>query len=266
MTDWTGELELATRIAREAGDVTMRWFRRGPVVETKADGSPVTIADREAERLLRDRIAAAFPDDGILGEEAGETPGTSGRRWILDPIDGTRSFIHGVPLYGVMVALEVDGDAVVGVLRFPPLDETVAAARGHGCTWNGTPAKVSEVARLERSLVLTSGDAREASPTSPTAGVGLAGRVNGLNRLASRAGTFRTWGDCYGYALVATGRAEAMADPVLSAWDAAAVRPIIEEAGGIFTDWGGTPTHLSGHAVATNRALAEEVRQLIAES
>lgn len=265
---WSKELELATRIAREAGEMTLRWFQSGPAVETKADGSPVTIADREAERLLRQRIGEAFPDDGILGEEEGEKPGTSGRRWILDPIDGTKSFIHGVPLYGVMVALEVGGEAVVGALHFPPLGDTVAAARGAGCTWNGKPARVSDVNRLESSLVLTSGDARLTpplphSPTSPPAEVGLASRVNGLARLAARAGIVRTWGDCYGYALVATGRAEAMLDPSLSAWDAAAVRPIIEEAGGVFTDWSGTPSHLGGHAVATNRALAGEVRALL---
>ena len=276
---WRKELELATRIATEAGELTLRHYRRAgtdPVdVESKADGSPVTIADREAERLLRDRIAAAFPDDGILGEEWGEEPGSSGRRWILDPIDGTKSFVHGVPLYGVMVALEADGEAVVGVLRFPPLDETVAAARGLGCAWNGIRVRVSDVAALDQALVLTSGDARPrerpaaaaptspTSPTSPAPDAGLATRVNGLNEIAGRARIFRTWGDCYGYALVATGRAEAMLDPILNAWDAAAVRPIIEEAGGVFTDWDGTPSHLSGHAVATNAALADRIRALI---
>ena len=252
MTDWSKELELAIRIATEAGETTLRWFRRGPAagpaVHTKSDGSPVTEADREAERLLRERIAGAFPDDGILGEEHGETPGTSGRRWILDPIDGTKSFIHGVPLYGVMVALEADGDAVLGVLRFPPLGDTVAAARGMGCTWNGVAARVSDVPRLDQGLVLTSGDAAPGP------------RTDGLRRVMDAARIARTWGDCYGYALVATGRAEAMLDPVLSAWDAAAVRPIIEEAGGVYTDWDGSPTHLAGHAVATNAALADEVR------
>lgn len=271
---WAKELELATRIAREAGELTLQWFRPGPrpgtAVESKADGSPVTVADREAERLLRDRIAAAFPDDGILGEEYGETAGTSDRRWILDPIDGTKSFIHGVPLYGVMVALEADGDSVVGVLRFPPLDQTVAAARGMGCTWNGEPARVSTVNRLARALVLTSGDAREGgfpqsptSPTSPPPDAGLARRANGSARIARRARISRTWGDCYGYALVATGRAEVMMDPVLGPWDAAAVRPIIEEAGGVFTDWDGAASHLSGHAVATNAAVAAEVRRIL---
>lgn len=255
---WTEELQLASAAARAAGEVTLRHFQARARVELKADGSPVTIADREAERLLRDRIAAAFPEDGILGEELGERPGRSGRRWILDPIDGTVSFIHGVPLYGVMVALEAHGDPVVGVLHFPALDETVEAARGLGCRWNGDPARVSETARLQAALVLTSGDAGRERDAA------IAARVAGLDRLRRRAGHGRTWGDCYGYALVATGRAEAMLDPVLHAWDAAAVRPVIEEAGGVFTDWTGQVDHLSGHAVATNAVLAGEVRRAIA--
>ncbi|HET7322631.1 MAG TPA: inositol monophosphatase family protein, partial [Longimicrobiaceae bacterium] len=223
---WQAELDLAVAAARAAGELTLRWFQKGPAVELKADASPVTEADRAAEQRLRERIRARYPDDGILGEEGGEEPGRSGRRWVLDPIDGTRSFIHGVPLYGVMVALEAGGEPVLGVLHFPALGDTVAAARGLGCRWNGRPARVSATARLADALVLTSGDLP-------------ATRVPGLQRLSESAGSFRTWGDCYGYALVATGRAEAMLDPELKVWDAAAVRPVIEEAGGVFTDWSG---------------------------
>lgn len=252
---WLDELDVAVAAAREAGSVTLEWFRAGPEVERKADGSPVTVADREAERVLRERLLARFPDDGVLGEEAGEEAGSSGRRWILDPIDGTRSFIHGVPLYGVMVGLEAGGEAVVGVLHFPALAETVAAARGRGCSLNGKPCRVSNAGELSTALVVTSGDAGSAG-----AGPGLGARVAGICRLAERAGTFRTWGDCYGYALVASGRAAAMLDPVVNIWDAAAVRPVIEEAGGVFTDWAGNPSHTSGHVIATNQALAQEIR------
>jgi len=233
-----------------AGRATLRWFQTGVAAERKADRSPVTIADRESERVMRELLRERFPDDGILGEEAGEDAGTSGRRWILDPIDGTRSFVRGVPLYGVMAALEADGEVVVGVLHFPALGETVAAARGLGCRWNGRPCHVSETERLEDALVVTSGDARSDNP-----------RFAGLARLAERVDTFRTWGDCYGYALVATGRADAMLDPVLAVWDAAAVRPIIEEAGGVFTDWDGTPSHSAGHAIGTNARLARAIRE-----
>lgn len=258
MKPWQKELAEAVEIAEAGGAVTLQYFGTGAQVERKADRSPVTIADRECEFVMRAMIAERFPGDGILGEEAGEAAGTSGRRWILDPIDGTRSFIHGVPLFGVMVALEVEGEAVVGVLHFPALGETVYAARGLGCFFDDAPCQVSDRADLETALAVTSGDAPGVEDDP-----GLAARLEALRGLAARTGTFRTWGDCYGYALVATGRAEAMLDPVLNIWDAAAVRPVIEEAGGVFTDWAGTPSHTSGHVIATNRALAETVRSLV---
>ncbi|MGK7313387.1 MAG: inositol monophosphatase family protein [Candidatus Longimicrobiales bacterium M2_2A_002] len=256
--EWREELTEAVEVAEAAGAVTLQWFGAGPAVERKADRSPVTIADREAERVMREVLRERFPDDGVLGEEGGEETGVSGRRWILDPIDGTRSFIHGVPLYGIMVGLEVDAEVVVGVLHFPALEETVYAGRGMGCWFGDDACRVSDRADLETALVVTSGDAPGLADDP-----GLAARLDALGRLAERAGTFRTWGDCYGYALVATGRADAMLDPVLNIWDAAAVRPIIEEAGGVFTDWAGKPSHTDGHVIATNRALADEVRRIV---
>src|SRR5436309_14340502 len=135
--DLTSRLDLAVAAAREAGEITLRYFRRDNFrVERKADDSPVTVADREAEQHLRRRIAAAFPDDGILGEELGEQPGTSGYRWILDPIDGTKSFICGVPLYGQLIGIERERRSVVGVINIPALDECVYAAAGQGA-WYG---------------------------------------------------------------------------------------------------------------------------------
>jgi histidinol-phosphatase len=263
---WEKELDVAVEAAWSAGRVTLRWFQAGPTVDIKSDGSPVTDADRQAEAAVRQILGARFPDDGIAGEEYGEQGGRSGRRWIIDPIDGTRSFVHGVPLYGVMVALEAEGDAVVSAIAFPALGELVAAGRGLGCRWNGRPCRVSGQDRLDRALVLTSGDARPPlagpKPSAPPAPEddGLQGRLRGLRRLELLAGTYRTWGDCYGYALVATGRADAMLDPVVQVWDAAPVRPLIEEAGGVFSDWTGRPTHTAGHAVGTNARLAERVR------
>jgi histidinol phosphatase-like enzyme (inositol monophosphatase family) len=273
---WRAELNVACEAVREAGRVTLGWFRAGVEPERKADGSPVTIADRESEAVMRGILGRRFPDDGILGEEEGEEHGSSGRRWILDPIDGTRSFVHGVPLYGVMAALEVHGEPVVGVLHFPALGETIEAARGIGCRWNDHPCHVSDTARIEDALIVTSGDAHPqpavasqaavASPADVGGGADDGGanrRATALQRLGARAESFRTWGDCYGYALVATGRADAMLDPILSVWDAAAVRPVIEEAGGVFTDWTGAPTHTAGHAIGTNAALAEAIRDAV---
>ncbi len=275
MSEWRAELEAAVEAAEAAGRLVMEWYGRDPEVEAKADGSPVTVADREAERAIREMLLRRFPGDGVLGEEHGEAPGTAGRRWIIDPIDGTRSFVHGVPLFGVMVAFEVDGRPVVGVLHFPALGETVAAARGLGCQWNGRPARVSDVDALDRALVLTTGDARtlrsdpahradRVNPADPADPADLvAARAAAIERVGAAADTFRTWGDCYGYALVATGRAEAMLDPVLNIWDTAAVRPIIEEAGGVFTAWDGSLSHTAGHAVATNAALSATIRRML---
>lgn len=248
-------LAFAHEITWRAGRLTLAHYQTGIAAETKPDDSPVTMADRAAEQLLRDAIATRFPNDAILGEEGGETHANGERRWLIDPIDGTRSFIRGVPFYGVMLALEVEGDVVLGVLHFPALDETVGAARGVGCWWNGRRALVSEETRLERSLVCAT-DAES---------IERAGFTRGWNRLRSHAGLVRTWGDCYGYALVATGRAEVMLDAVMSPWDAAALAPIIEEAGGVLTDWRGASAWDRGSIVATNAALANEVRALLAE-
>lgn len=246
-------LDFAVETAWQAGRVTMRYFRTGTEVFTKEDLSPVTAADREAEQLMRERIARQFPQDGVLGEEFGEQNPGAGRRWILDPIDGTKSFVRGVPLFGVLLALEEDGEAVLGVLHFPALAETVWAARGAGCWFNGERARVSDTARVAEALVCAT-DAEYLQQR---------GRRRAWDQLRSGALLARTWGDCYGYALVATGRAEVMVDPDLAPWDSAALKPVIQEAGGVFTDWNGVATHLGQGGVATNSALASEVRALL---
>lgn len=251
-------LDFAIDSAWLAGRITLRYFQTGVAVERKADGTPVTAADREAENLLRERIERWFPEDGIEGEEFGSLRPEARRRWILDPIDGTASFVHGVPLYGVLVGYEVDGDPVVGVILFPGLGEIVEAARGLGCRWNGRPARVSPVDRIEEAAVLRTDSARP--PIGPVPGPSV---LAGWAALSSRADVVRTWGDCYGHALVATGRAEAMIDPVVSPWDVAAVVPIVEEAGGIFTDLSGRRTIRGGSAIATNAALGREVRSML---
>jgi len=243
-------LAFAVELAHEAGDHTLRYYGRRVDHLAKADGSPVTLADREAEALLRERIAERYPHHGVLGEEYGEVNPGARVRWILDPIDATRSFMRGVPLYGVLIGVEVDGHAAVGVAHFPPLKETVAAGAGLGCTWNGTPCRVSGVTRLEDALVLTT------DPVRLAADAGWLG-------LQARAGLVRTWGDCYGHALVATGRADAMVDPVMNSWDCAPFLPILTEAGGRFTTRDGVETIHGGSAVSTNGALHREVLELL---
>jgi len=238
-------LELAVEIARGAGEITLQYFRKQPETSRKSDGSFVTIADRQAESYLRQRIGERFPDDGILGEEEGETRGKSGRRWILDPIDGTFAFVHGVPLYGVLIAVEIEGEISVGVVNLPALGELVAAAKGLGCFLNGEPARVSATAELKDALLLSTSF------------------VGATELLQARAKVSRTWGDCYGYVLVATGRADVMVDRVMNLWDCAPLLPIMEEAGGTFTDWRGVRTADGGNSIATNGMLFGEVMSLI---
>ncbi|HEY0366892.1 MAG TPA: histidinol-phosphatase [Pyrinomonadaceae bacterium] len=246
-------LEFAVEMARGAGEITLQYFRKQPETSRKSDGSFVTIADRQAESYLRRRIAERFPDDGILGEEEGESQGTSGRRWILDPIDGTFAFVHGVPLYGVLIAVEIDGELSVGVVNMPALGEIVSAAKGLGCFFNGEPARVSSTAELKDALLLSTH-----FRMCVDYGFGRAAEL-----LQERARTCRTWGDCYGYVLVATGRADVMLDPVMNLWDCAPLLPIMEEAGGTFTDWRGVRTADGGNSIATNGALFEEVMEIV---
>lgn len=245
--------DFAVEIARGAGEITLKYFRKAVATDRKADGSFVTAADREAEKFLRGEIQSRFPADAILGEEEGASAGTSGRRWIIDPIDGTYSFVHGVPLYGVLVGLEIATQPAVGVVNIPALDEIAYAARGLGAFWNGDAARTSPVASLDDALLLSTDFG-----TCEHYGFGAA-----ADELARRAGTRRTWGDCYGHLLVATGRAEIMIDPVMNVWDCAALMPIVEEAGGTFTDWRGQRTIWGGNAVATNGALFEQTMQII---
>ena len=253
---------LARQIAVEAGKLTLEYFQRDDlVVDRKSDASPVTVADREAEQLLRGRIAAEFPDDGIIGEEFGSSDGTSGYNWVLDPIDGTKSFISGVPLYGTMVGVERDGRCEVGAVYIPGLDELIFAAKGQGA-WHVVgdaqpqQAQVSTTDKLSEATLVTS---EIATFDERKGGMDAFGRLNRSARLV------RTWGDCYGYLLVATGRADIMIDPVMNVWDAAAVQIIVEEAGGLFTDWQGIAAIDSGDGFATNGRLHPAVQKIISD-
>ncbi len=239
-------IEEVVALARRAGEETLRWFRSVElVVEAKEDGTPVTEADRAAEQLVREHIAAHHPDDAVVGEEYGTTAGTSGRRWIIDPIDGTKAFTHGVPLYTNLLAVEDVHGPLVGVVNVPALDEVVSAGRGRGCFHNGHRTHVSTHGELAGAYVTTS------AYEDWTDTMFGAARANGMH--------MRTWGDGYGYVLVATGRVEAMVDTVAAPWDLAPMPLVVGEAGGRFTDLAGRPVIDGGSGVATNGVLHDRV-------
>lgn len=246
-------LELATKAAYEAGQLTLNYFNTPLTPDWKADSSPVTIADRESEQVLRRLIHFHYPDHAILGEEYGESNPSSSFRWIVDPIDGTRSFIHGVPLYSVLVGLEVERELVIGVAYFPALKEMVVAARRQGCTWNGRPCRVTSTPRLADALICYT-DGRTFAPY---------GYESQRQRLVAACGALRGWSDSYAHILVATGRADAAFDPYMEAWDSAALAVIVREAGGTFTDWKGNPTIYNGEAISTNGILFNEIMPLL---
>jgi histidinol-phosphatase len=248
-------MEFASDLARQAGAVALRYFQTKLDVEEKPDRSPVTAADRAAEELIRKRIQEAYPEDGIEGEEFGKRPGKSGRLWLVDPIDGTKSFVQGVPLFGVLIGLQGPDGPEAGVVFLPALDELVCGARGEGAWWNGARARVSDVASLDQAcLAYTSHKNFEL--LGPEA-------VAGWMRLSAASRLQRGWGDCYGHLLVATGRAEAMFDPILSDWDCGPFPAILEEAGGTFTDWRGNRTIRGASGISTNGKLFPEVMALL---
>lgn len=245
-----GTLDRAVAMAREAGDLTLGWFRAPDLaVEAKGDGTPVTAADRAAERRLRELLADAFPGDGVLGEEEAPVASRSGRRWILDPIDGTKAFTTGVPLYSTLLALEDEHGIALGVVHLPALGETVWAGRGLGCWSDRGPARVSTTATLEGAYVMSSAFSHWAP-----------GHVEALTAAGA---VLRTWGDGYGYALVATGRVAAMVDPIVEPYDVGPMPVLLAEAGGRFTDLTGVPTIEGGSGIASNGLVHDQLLDLL---
>ena len=245
-------MDFAAATAFEAGRLTLGYFGRGVQADFKEDDTPVTVADREAEKLIRRRIEEKFPEHAVLGEEEGERGGGS-HRWIVDPIDGTKSFMRGVPLYGVLIGLEIEGRCEVGAAYFPALDEMVCAATNEGCYWNGRRCFVANTKSLARSIV----------SFTDAASFEKHGRAEAWRRI--QAATYHRvgWSDAYGHMLVATGRLELMLDPVMNPWDGAPFPPILREAGGYFGDWSGEETIYGGEALSTTKALLPEVLELV---
>jgi myo-inositol-1(or 4)-monophosphatase len=247
-------LSFITETAYQAGRLTLGYYQTGLQVDYKADDSPVTVADRKAEEYIRSQIEKTYPEHTIIGEEFGlkETEGAS-HRWFIDPIDGTKSFMRGIPIYAVLIGLEIEGRVEVGAAYYPAMNEMLAAATGLGCWWNGRRAHVSTISAFDRALITTaSAKAFQAH-----------GRQDVLGRLVERCYFQTGLSDAYGYLLVATGRAECMLDPIMNVWDNAPFPPIFAEAGGYFGDWKGNPTIYGAEAMATTQTLLPQVLEIM---
>jgi len=245
-------LEVAISAAREAGAVAMRYFRTGVTVERKPDRSPVTIADREAEQRAVAVLRQAFPAHGVLGEEHGEQPG-AGARWIIDPIDGTKSFIRGIPFFATLIALEEDGEITTGAVYAPAVDDLLYAQKGYGAFDQHGRLQVSRVDSLAKSMLVFGG----------ASALREAGHWAAYEQLVDRSARQRAYGDYFGYTFIARGQAEAAIDADLKPWDLAALKIIIEEAGGRFTDFTGAATAFGGTVIASNGLVHEEIRAVL---
>ncbi len=244
-------LEIALEACWRAGKITLAYYQAPVHIDLKSDGSPVTQADLRAEQEIRSLLGKYFPDDAIVGEEAGsQRASAEAGTWYIDPIDGTKSFICGVPFYAVLLAYEVAGEVVLGVVNLPALNEVVWASKGNGCFWNGRRARVSAVNDLTKARLMIT-DYRQMERDCPP---------SGWQQLCAETKLHRSWGDAYGHVLVATGRAEIMIDPRMSVWDCGPLLPILQEAGGRFTDWQGRATIHGPNAFSTNSLLHEAVQ------
>ena len=239
----------AVEFAKAGGDTTLDYFQRSFELQFKSDDSPVTNADRNAERTIRNLINKHFPDHGIIGEEFGTENEDSDIVWVLDPIDGTQSFIHGVPFYTTLIGVLVNNKPEVGVVYAPALGEMASAAIGFGAALNGNPMKVRTCDALEKATFLS---------TDVTT-YNEQGHEAALKQLLEKCRIHRTWGDAYGHMMVAAGRADFMIDPILNIWDAAALLPIVKEAGGSFSDLSGNETIQTGSALSSSYELKNAI-------
>jgi len=245
-------LETAIAAARAAGEVARRYFRTNVTVERKADRSPVTIADRECERRIIEVLSGAFPDYGVVGEEFGTRPG-AGPCWIVDPIDGTKSFIRGIPYFATLIGLEEDGEVTLGVIYAPVVDDLLYARKGEGAFDRSGRLHVSERRTLAQSMIVFGG-------LNVLRGAGYWPAVEELVDGSARQ---RGYGDYFGHTFVARGQAEVMMETDLKPWDMAALKIVVEEAGGRFTDFDGVPTIYGGTAVASNGLVHDEVLEIL---
>jgi histidinol phosphatase-like enzyme (inositol monophosphatase family) len=250
---WEREIEVCRTVARRAGELALSYAAKGVTPEDKPDDSPVTAADRECERLIVGELRAAFPDDGFLGEEGANDAGCSGRRWIVDPIDGTRDFVRGLPTWSNLIGLEADGEVVLGSCNFPAQGELYWAVRGEGAFCGDRPIRISPIDRRDRALIcLTAFNNFSGSPLQAT-----------ILDYLSHYWAVRSMGGCQDAILVPSGRAEAWIELAAKAWDLAPFKVIAEEAGARFFNFDGGSSIHGGNAVICTPFLEPELRELV---
>lgn len=248
---FANELRVAREAARSGGDAALALFQRSIDVRRKGDASPVTDADIASEAAIIQTIERVFPSDGFLGEESGARPSANGRRWIVDPIDGTRAFIRGLPHWGVLVALEVEGRVEVGVAHFPAMAVAFSAATGEGCWRDGERVRCSEVASLGEATVQI-GEMRAVRESNPEM----------FDAIIRSADVVRSYGDAYAGCLVLDARSDAWIEASPFAWDFAPFAVLAREAGAVFTDWSGREAIGSGTALLAPPSLHTEILAL----
>ena len=247
-------LDFTRQLAHQAGKLTLEYFNKGIQHDMKADETPVTAADRAAEEFIRREIEKKYPSHAIVGEEYGEKAGEGNPfRWIIDPIDGTKSFIKGVPFYSVLIGLEIEGISRVGAACFPALDEVLYAADGLGAWCDEKRVHVSDVSEMKKAVFTF----------TSWSGFRTKKRLDIFENLHRDCFIGRGWGDAYGVYLVATGRTEIHVEPSVALWDVAPFPPIFREAGGYFGSWSGEEGHTHGEALAVNAALKPKVMELM---
>jgi histidinol phosphatase-like enzyme (inositol monophosphatase family) len=249
-------LSAAVDAAKAAGDIALHYFRTNLTVETKEDRTPVTRADRECETRITEILSQRFPDIGFLGEEHGERPGRGNARWIIDPIDGTKNFIRGIPFFATLIALEEEGEITAGVMYAPAINDLLYARQGQGAFANGKRVHVSTVEDLREAMLVHGGlkDLKVRPCWQP------------FLRLVDTTARQRGFGDALGHSVVICGQADVVLEPEIKPWDVAATKILVTEAGGRFSDFAGSPSIYTGNAVISNGLVHDEVIRILQDS
>ncbi|HEY9187442.1 MAG TPA: inositol monophosphatase family protein [Ignavibacteria bacterium] len=240
------------KLIEKSSVIIKKYYRKKIKIENKNDYSPVTRADKYTEKIIKKMILKEYPHHGVLGEELGEINSSAVYKWVIDPIDGTKTFISGVPLFGTLIALLKDETPIMGIINLPILGETLIGD-GFSTVLNGNRTYIRPCNSISNAVLLT----------TDLENIRIYSNINKFMNLVNKVKLFRTWGDCYGYYLLSTGYADIMIDPIMSSWDLLALIPIINGAGGVITDFSGNNPISSNSIIASSKLIHEELILLL---